>query len=337
MLKWLAMLAVFLAVAQASVPVPRQAVEAAAQGSGKSENQSQSKQGAATQTLPFVASNKSPITADQHGGQVAAEDEEHSVKLTSLPPITVTSQEKTIWDHVLDWGPWVFDFGLVAVGILQVVLLKWTWKAIERQANIMDKGAKDAHESGAEATRIALATAKAAQASAAAASAQIQMMKDKERARISVSVSDVEFEINMVYSFDAINIAIGNDGTTSAFNVRAKGDVFGQPSEDLPPMRAFISLTVPSAIRANDAPTQAEVILVQDIELTALDESAIPYFFHIGGIVEYDDVFGESHETTFRYRLKVNGVLQIPDSKSVKIRSWGGWKRHGAPEENRAT
>ena len=49
---------------------------------------------------------------------------------------------KEFWDRVLVWGPWVFNFGLVAVGILQVVLLKRTWKTIERQANIQAAGMK---------------------------------------------------------------------------------------------------------------------------------------------------------------------------------------------------
>jgi hypothetical protein len=68
-----------------------------------------------------------------------------------------------------------------------------------------------------------------------------------------------------------------------------------------------------------------------------VEDSPVPYLFHIGGVIEYVDVFGETHKTTFRYRLQVNGVRQIPDSKSVKIRSVGGWKRFGSLEENRAT
>jgi hypothetical protein len=238
--------------------------------------------------------------------------------------LTINDKKKSFLDHVYDWGPWFFGLFLAIAGGVQLKLLRVTWKAIREQK------AEMSIQTGVLKDSVA-----AAKDSAKAANDQIQMVKDKERARISVSVRDDEFEISPAYSFDAIIITIANDGTTSAFNVRAKGEVFGQPSEDLPPMRPFIPLKVPSVIRANGDPTQAEVILVQDIDLSGVEDSPIPYFFHIGGIVEYDDVFGESHETTFRYRLKVNGVLQIPDSKSVKIRSWGGWKR--TPKENRAT
>ena len=258
-----------------------------------------------------------------------------------------------------------FTGSLAVVGFLQLVLIGWqavllrkTREDVHRQADWMETQAghmnsqveemklqrketveemrRQAYQMGEQAAS-AYRSARAASESAQAALAQIKMMKDKERARISVSISDNDVEVSPAYSFDAITIKIANDGTTSAFNVRAKGEVFGHLSEDLPPMRPFIPLTAPSVIRANNPPTYVEVILVQSEDMSGVEDSPIPYFFHIGGIVEYEDVFGESHTTTFRHRLKVNGILPIPDSKSVRIRSWGGWKSCGSPEENRAT
>jgi hypothetical protein len=178
MLKRLAIIAVLLA---AVAPMPGQAVEPTAQGGNNNQNQSQSKQGNPAQALTLVNKSEQPQATEDHSGQIAAEDKEHSVKLTSLPPVTIADKEKGFWDHVLDWGPWVANVLLAVVGILQVWLLLRTWKTIDRQANIMEKQAKDAQDSGAEATRIALATAKAAQKSAEAALLNAQAVINTER------------------------------------------------------------------------------------------------------------------------------------------------------------
>ena len=70
---------------------------------------------------------------------------------------------------------------LAALGAIGGLLAILTLLAIKKQANIMERQAKDARDSGAEAARIALATAKAAQASAAAALKTVQVMIDSER------------------------------------------------------------------------------------------------------------------------------------------------------------
>ena len=135
MLKRLAILGLLLALLPALAPIPGQAVKAAAQGSDKNQDQSQSKQGATTQTPPLTIKNP-PQSADPNGEQVAAEDKEQSVKLTWLPPITITDKQKTRWEYFFDWGPWVSNALLAVVGILQVVLLYFTWKTIARQAKM---------------------------------------------------------------------------------------------------------------------------------------------------------------------------------------------------------
>lgn len=261
-----------------------------------------------------------------------AEHKPSPVEIGELPTANVTIQRNAERD-IFDWIAYAGELLLVVVGMGTLI-------AVWVQATRMMEHADELHSlagSAAKNAEAALAAAQAAQTSADAAKSQITMVKDKERARISVSVSDDEFEVSPAYSFDAIIIKIANDGTSSAFSVKAKGEIFGQPSDQVPYMGNFIPLKVPNVIRANNDPLQAEIILVQDLDLSGVEESPVPYFFHIGGVVEYEDVFGESHKTTFRYRLQVNGVRQVPDSKSVKIRSIGGWKRCGSPEENRAT
>ncbi|MFZ1086867.1 MAG: hypothetical protein WAN35_18030 [Terracidiphilus sp.] len=77
---------------------------------------------------------------------------------------------------------------LVIVGAVTGWFVYKTLRAIKKQADIMETGAKDARESGAEATRIALATAKAAQASADAALKTVQVMIDSERPWVIASM-----------------------------------------------------------------------------------------------------------------------------------------------------
>jgi hypothetical protein len=77
-----------------------------------------------------------PVASDAHSAQITGEDKEHSIKLTSLPPVTIADKQKTFLDHALDWGPWVSNFLLVIVGGFQVWLLFRTWKTIKRQADI---------------------------------------------------------------------------------------------------------------------------------------------------------------------------------------------------------
>lgn len=242
---------------------------------------------------------------------------------------------------------WILAFLGVIGGVVAVITLF----LIKRQADIMETQANDARESGAQtfavlkeqtdnlliSAKAATVSAMAAEESSKAANAQIKMVRDKERARISVSVTANELEISPSHSFDVIPIEITNYGVTSAFGVRAKADIFGQPGDDVPYMGNFIPLSIPSVIKANSEVTRAEVILVQDIDMSGFENSPIPYFFHISGSVEYDDVFGDAHITTFRFKFKVDAAQPIAESRRWRVRSLREWKMCGSSEENRAT
>jgi len=138
MWKYLLISAVILS---AMPPMPGQTVKPAAQSGNKGQNQSQGNQSTPAQVLPLVNKPEQPVSADSYSGQVADKDKEHSVKLTSLPPVTLTDKHKTFWDHVLDWGPWVFNLLLAFAAGLQVWLLYRTWERIRRQADLMNRQA----------------------------------------------------------------------------------------------------------------------------------------------------------------------------------------------------
>jgi hypothetical protein len=134
--KRLAILAVVLAVLQIPVSIQGQSLKVPILNSGKDENQGQGKKGASSQASPVVnKSEKAPIS-DPHSGQAEDDGGGHTVKIISLPPVTLTDSTKSFWDHIFDWGPWIFNFLLVVVGALQVWLLLWTGRAVARQANL---------------------------------------------------------------------------------------------------------------------------------------------------------------------------------------------------------
>ena len=56
---------------------------------------------------------------------------------------------KSLWQVIFNWGPWVFNLGLVIVGSLQVWLLKVTWKAIKLQADLQNFGLRQWADIGA--------------------------------------------------------------------------------------------------------------------------------------------------------------------------------------------
>lgn len=118
--------------------MPGQAVKPPAQSGDKAQSHGQGNQSAPAPSPSLINKSEQPIAAENHTGQVAADEKEHSIKLTSLPPITLSDKRKTFWDHVLDWGPWVSNFLFLVVGGFQIWLLIRTWRTIDRQANLQE-------------------------------------------------------------------------------------------------------------------------------------------------------------------------------------------------------
>ena len=221
---------------------------------------------------------------------------------------------------------------LVAVGIFGVRAALKTLDEIKRQADLLERQTGILDQS----VDVALESAEASKDSAKAANAQIQMMKDRERARISVSISDNEIGVGFE-DFDALVIKIGNDGSTNAFNVTATGYASVEPTEDFPMYIPPMTLRLPDVLRANAESTPAEVAFINRYLLSDFDRD-VAYFFHLYGTVDYQDVFGETHRTTFRYRMKILTVrVEDAEKNRVVVRSLWGWGKCGEPEDNYAS
>jgi hypothetical protein len=133
MRKGLVIFALFLA---AMPPMPGQTTKPSAQSANNANSQSQSSQNTPAKSPTVIGANKQAVSSNNGHEEPAADDREHSVKLTSLPPVTLADKHKTFWDYFLDWGPWAFGLVTAIAAGLQIWLLFRTWEAINRQANL---------------------------------------------------------------------------------------------------------------------------------------------------------------------------------------------------------
>lgn len=129
---------VLLTIVQATPPVPRQAPDSAAGTSGHVQKQGKSNNTPPTQTVPALKTDTAPGPETKSSDQSEA-NAEHPIIISK--PVTMT-----ILRDWFDFGIWVFNFLLVAVGVLQFLILK-------KQARIMGSHATEL-ENLAEAAKI---------------------------------------------------------------------------------------------------------------------------------------------------------------------------------------
>src|ERR1700733_1358065 len=129
MLNHLAISAVFLAVSQVSAPMPGESAQAPAKSTNQTTGKRQGNKRTSAPSLAAPVALKSATPAD-NGQPIATEDKPQSVKLTEVPAITITDKAQSWKDQISDWGPWIFSFLLVLVGVFQAWLIK-------RQADLM--------------------------------------------------------------------------------------------------------------------------------------------------------------------------------------------------------
>jgi hypothetical protein len=124
-------------VMQIVPPVPGQDTGASGNSSDKVTQQRQRDQ-SPTNPPSTVRPGQNTVEPGNNGQGITPQNEEQSVKLTSIPPIAIVEKQKTMSDHVFDWGPWLFNLLLVIVGVGAICVAHWTRVAIERQAKLMD-------------------------------------------------------------------------------------------------------------------------------------------------------------------------------------------------------
>jgi hypothetical protein len=308
MRKWLAIFGLLVLTGGARSQVPRN-------GSEQHDN-AQEQQKPADPSKPVVAI-ESPA---------AANNQDHASEKPAKYP----------WGELLAPAN-IPNWFLVIVGGVTGWFVYKTLRAIKKQADIMETQAEDARESGAEATRIALATAQAARKSADAAKDQIQMMKNRERARLAVKV----FRIGTLYfgqlKWNPIKIEIENFGPTNAFNVRASGDANAIVEGIEPLPEEFNDLMIPTVIRPSLRPVETELRFFFPEEWADTIALRPRMRIELRGIVEYEDVFGEEHFTKFEYIMRIVKWGKVDADNIATIHPFSQWHQPDHPEANRAT
>jgi hypothetical protein len=128
----LLIIAVLLSVMQSQPPVPRQTPDNPTRTAKKIKAQSKPNQ-APSLPSPSTAETNSNGPTEGESSQETQKNTEHSVVISKLPAVTVATPKRDL----ADWGTWGFNFLLVVVGGLQVLLLCWTLRVIRRQAKEM--------------------------------------------------------------------------------------------------------------------------------------------------------------------------------------------------------
>jgi hypothetical protein len=265
--------------------------------------------------------------------------------------------------------------GLVIVGFLQVgsmiwqaILLRKTRGDVKRQADWMEtqaghmskqadlmekqllemrSGSAVAKE-GAAAARVtakaAALNAVAAEESAKAANAQIQLMKAKERARLIVTPIGFKETAIVPWDFSYLQMKVSNEGFSAAVNISAKVAVFTTPNKTALASTGLEDRAIDPFITSR-ASTVFEILYVDEHEIDKMDltkpgSTSKQFRTEIIGIITYEDVFGDRHETSFRYEF-IPYSVEIKDLgagwKSYTPGNSRGWERSEKVEDNRAT
>ncbi|HEY2858738.1 MAG TPA: hypothetical protein VGJ21_10010 [Terracidiphilus sp.] len=218
----------------------------------------------------------------------------------------------------------------VAVAEKQAKMLRFQTKVFMFQAKTMMRQTKILGDSVA-----------AAKASAQAATDQIQMMKDKERARIAVDIRPID-TLEFTVGNNHVPIRFNNFGFTPALKVMATGDARATIFQDTPlikgstpsmrnmrylkeplfepPALYFESLEIPNVLLpgAPSDKTWAAFVFPDEWYDEILMRPRI--LIEVAGIVEYEDIFGDSHHTNFSYRMSINAFGKISPEGSAPIR-----------------
>lgn len=287
MLKRLAILAAILGgMGGAWSQVPRDG--------GKQHDKAQDKQETANPPKPVV------VVESQHG----ANNQDQAPQKPSEYP----------WKELLAPAN-IPSWFLVIVGAVTGWFVYKTLKAIKKQADIMETGARDARESSDESTRIALATAKAAQKSAEAALLNIQAFINSERPWISAKIEPTPWG-------KGFNLIAVNKGRTPAMIISHAENCIVRDAME------YAADFLPIPPKYGKPVVESQIVLPGDsIEICEITRKSITKAgygetdmaklesgastAHVFGTIVYRDVLGSPSELTYETQWC---IWLVPDS-----------------------
>lgn len=244
---------------------------------------------------------------------------------------------------------WVIVYVTVAYSLITLLM----WRTIKRQADIMDRQAREAKESSAqtfevlkEQTDNALISAKAATISAIAADesakaslAQIRMMKEKERGRLRLDFEDLDLTRTPLINTVIVSFKICLDGSTQAYVLDSEcfAGVFAR--DEIPGQRVWSPpMTIPPVVTPAMGQVNSFTLVHKGINVlaTGLGEPTIRSIQDSAsricceGYIRYRDVFGETWRFNFKKRWEYFSE-PLPENEAWQ---GGQWKNYGEPEDN---
>jgi len=318
-------LTVLLTIVQATPPVPRQAPDTSTQSSQAIQKNRKAKHKPANTNSSLLDTN-TPKGDEDKSKEVKTENTEQTVGISKLPSVTITPTQRD-W---ADWAYWLFNFFLVAVGGFQVYLVWRTLKAVQRQANSLEKQTKATEEA-----------ASAAVASSKSTTKGMDILVARERPRITVVLKDPDFsrtrDLGLLFvRFDVEcwcpTVAYILDGRSQAY----VSDI-GALIPPTPQIELSLDIGLPNEIRQTTTIDKSRIVFDTVGRLTVADEiDSGKLILWCYGSIKYRGVHlaenDPPYETVFRYKW-------TPDATKGAIPGLDNsqWEKCPNPEHNYET
>jgi hypothetical protein len=300
MLKYLAIFAVLLAVAQAPMPIPRQAADNSAGGSHQSSKQKTSEDAHSNSGVPPLSKIDEGKGAE-NGQQPTSKNDDQAVTISKFPHVSVAKD----W---ADWAYWGFGGLHLIVGALQAWFLWSTLRAIQVQAGHMERQTKILEESVA-----------AAQEAANAAIAQVEAAKSVQRAQLRVEFARPDFSYDAEAKGYPVHFRVTLDGTTRAYVFQDSILAYLSESKRTGTMTTVFG--IPRYLIPEKSPYEGHT-LIHDTERFPEPETDMNKFhvarmgigkltLFVEGSLWYRDIFGDEW------------ILEIDRYWDAPVQSWG--------------
>ena len=289
---------------------PSKATNDARRGGGTGDQETVKKP-TATQTKPVVQANPNP-QIELKTLVPPQEDNSKPVKVGELPPISIRKDQS---DELASNFNIIFSALLVAVGAFQAWFLYRTLGAMRRQADSMDDQAGLLKESVAAAN----SNAQAASENAVAAQENVKLVRDQlratqiaERAWVVPIIGSIQ-ETENKGTFQIV-CELTNNGRTPAW-VTAAGSVGmvlsnGKELPTVPSYTLMGPFTKKGTLLAVGGSLPQGFPLSNDVLAKAVKQEIMLF---VAGFIEYTDIYGEAHRTSYCHQLKRSQDLTRKD------------------------
>lgn len=264
-------LTVFLAVTQASVPIPRKTADNPASTRGNIQNKSQNKNASPDSKPPLISQDQSQSTDGNRSNQ-GDKNANSPIRISELPPVTVLPTKRDWFDR-LYWG---FGALLALTSILQIILLFKTIGIYRQQRDQMIQAGQQTEQ-------------------------VIAQMKDTaiRDLRAYVGVSKIKLDISDPGQPVGL-VEIQNFGRSPAYKVRHWTGISPQPYPLIATLPPSPATEFSVAVLHPNVPNLGVVALKKRLP-NSVAVGTQQWTIYVYGEVIYEDAFGNQRHTHFRF------------------------------------